>query len=310
MPFEPNVQSLLTIEASLTDELLRTWLSEEGEPALSAIGEQVRNGRFDLAEREIDRITFRLAPGQGRRIELAAASAFLLGASHFAFGPENTEQARGAPFPMSVQIAASQLSNGLATNGAQALKDSLKKLLAKAEQALGTNSLGLVTGTTSTVVPGLMASLRRTSKAGARTTLGLGANLTVTKLVALGSVTQAVANGVDEYQVTEVLDGVTCPVCRRFHGSVFDAGAALATLSGQLLTDDPLALKAAYPFPNQNQEGLEELVSLSRAEKEDRGWIVPPFHLWCRGQLVPVGTVPNSEILGFAEAGSLPGELA
>lgn len=122
-----------------------------------------------------------------------------------------------------------------------------------------------------------------------------GANLTTSRLISYGFMSEAVANGYDEYQVTEVLDERTCPVCRYMHGQVFSVSAGLSRMEDVLRTTDPDALKAMAPFPGQSKEALKDLFGMDAAALRARGWDAPPYHPRCRGTLVQVG-----------EAGELP----
>ena len=121
--------------------------------------------------------------------------------------------------------------------------------------------------------------------------IDVGANLNTSRLVSFGFLAEARERGLETYDITEELDGRTCPICRRIHGTIFSVDRSLVRLEQQLVTTDPQELKAAWPFPRASKAGLLELEELSAGELQARGWDTPPFHPRCRGVLQRTGTV-------------------
>ena len=60
---------------------------------------------------------------------------------------------------------------------------------------------------------------------GGKVAADLGAQLTTSRLVSLGFLSEAQKLGVSKYQVDEVLDDRTCPVCEYMNGKTFDVDA-------------------------------------------------------------------------------------
>lgn len=118
-------------------------------------------------------------------------------------------------------------------------------------------------------------------------------SLHTSRVSAYGFTAEAAVLGVTEYQLSEQLDGRTCPVCRRMHGKTFKVKDARALLDIVTRTTDPDDLKQLQPWPGQDAKSLKELEDLSNDELVARGWHIPPFHPRCRGLLTRNGKVPD-----------------
>ena len=73
----------------------------------------------------------------------------------------------------------------------------------------------------------LAAALNDAVDKGGKVAINLGATLTTSRLVSLGFLSQAMESGHKTYQVDEVLDDRTCPVCMEMNGTQFDVEAAI-----------------------------------------------------------------------------------
>jgi hypothetical protein len=112
------------------------------------------------------------------------------------------------------------------------------------------------------------------------------------RLASYGFLVEARLFDVEKYEVSEQLDGRTCPVCRRMHGKTFDVDDSFERLDGILRIDEPQKLKQAAPWPNQSKAGIAELDSMSNGQLQSRGLAFPPYHPNCRGVLLPIGGNP------------------
>lgn len=285
------IHSFLNIEESLSTRLHNVWMAKVGNPAQREVGKLIREDRFEEAFTVANALTLDLRSQEGFVRNMALA-AFSFGQTLFAKGrAADTELAKGRmAFPLQIDTATEAVLTGLDLNGAEGVRLALLKVIeeARAEPVVQ-----------KAAIPGLAAKLNAAVAGGSSAAINAGANLTTTRLVAFGSLTEANARGKKTFQITEILDGRTCKVCRRMHGKVFSIASPLSRLQTQLSTTNPLDLKGAYPFPKQSQAGLEELTSLNNSELDGRGWSTPPFHPACRGTVVPVGTVPPSERIPF-----------
>lgn len=134
----------------------------------------------------------------------------------------------------------------------------------------------------------------------------IGSNLSTSRLIQFGFLSEAQARGVVRYQVSEVLDGATCQFCRRIHGRVFDVKPAAERLNRLLRTLDPKELAQAAPFPKQDKKSLAAFDKMNKKQMEAQGFNSPPYHPFCRGILVKVGTVRRGDV---ARAGLRPAKI-
>lgn len=121
--------------------------------------------------------------------------------------------------------------------------------------------------------------------------IDLGANLTTSRLVTFGFLAEAKERQVTTYQVAEVLDDHTCPVCKYMHGKTFSVEEEYTKILRALTTQDPQELKSVSPWPKQSKAGLRDLNSMSLKSLQSNGYGSPPYHPGCRGLVVNEGTV-------------------
>ncbi|WP_367945139.1 hypothetical protein [Aquamicrobium sp.] len=139
--------------------------------------------------------------------------------------------------------------------------------------------------------------------------IDIGANLTTSRLVSLGFLAEAIDAGLDTYQVNEVLDEKTCPVCRYMHGKTFRVEREYSRVLNVMATSDPKELKGLAPWPLQTKAGLKQLYSMSLGDMQSSGYGSPPYHPGCRGMLALQGSVIEEFPIGsiaIAEAATLP----
>lgn len=121
--------------------------------------------------------------------------------------------------------------------------------------------------------------------------IDINANLTTSRLISLGFLSEAVEREITTYQVNEVLDEVTCDVCRMMHGKTFNVVQEYSKIMTALSTTDPQELRNVAPWPKNTKAGLAQLKSMSEDEMQLAGYGSPPYHPRCRGFLAKVGTV-------------------
>ena len=144
----------------------------------------------------------------------------------------------------------------------------------------------------------LVGKLNDAVKNGGKVAADLGAQLTTSRLITLGFLSQAQKMGADLYQVDEVLDDRTCPVCLYMNGKTFRVANQFARTVMALKASDPAALKSIAPWPGQGEDDLDMLYAQSPDELQLNGLGAPPYHPNCRGMLALVGTVEESIPLG------------
>ena len=132
----------------------------------------------------------------------------------------------------------------------------------------------------------LAAALNDAVDKGGKVAIDLGATLTTSRLVTFGFLSQAKEWGRKTYQVDEVLDDRTCPVCKEMNGTTFDVEAQYARTLQALGTADPQDLKEIAPWPE-----LGDVAGGDPDELQAQGYGAPPYHPGCRGMLSLVDEV-------------------
>ena len=133
---------------------------------------------------------------------------------------------------------------------------------------------------------------------GAKPPIDLAASLTTSRLVTLGFLTQAQNDGHTQYQVDEVLDERTCPVCVLMNGKTFDVAQQYSRTIQCLSASDPMDLKALAPWPD-----LEDVQGLDEDALQAGGYGAPPYHAGCRGVLSLAGEVETDDETPILQAG-------
>lgn len=126
-------------------------------------------------------------------------------------------------------------------------------------------------------------------------TISAAASLHTSRLSNYGFTVEAMVTGIERFQVDEMLDSRTCPVCRYMHGKTFEVERAYGTLSRLLEVDNPDDLKTMAPFPKQNAQAIADMKKMSMSELEQAGYNIPPYHPGCRGLLAEEGSVVEIE---------------
>ncbi len=289
--------SFITLEESLTRKLHLDWRRRNAAEVTVTATKHALAGRWGDARTAINRLTF--APTIEANfgfIEQIALKAYLLGQSFFTEGRVGaTLLARGEESqPIQISMAPGQMLTGL-EQSIELVRQAAMKVLseAEAEETAEADRIAF-----KAVIPGLASKLN-TAVASGGAAIDLSANLTTSRLASYGSLTEATAGGMGRYQISEVLDLRTCPVCRRMHGKVFSTAPALEQTEQILLTDNPQELATSNPWPSQSRQGISDLSGMSTEELVGAGWNKPPFHPGCRGIIVPVGSVGLGETIAF-----------
>lgn len=297
-------RSFLTLEFSLLGRLNQRWQEAVAQPVIKKIDAALRDDDFAAAERVIDRdLAFDVLEEEQGYVELMALSAFVLGQGFMAKATTHGQLARGKmEVPEHIEIVARSMLAGIQLHGAEEVRAKVRRVVAQAERlAAGERAEDVFKAEEGALVrkvadPALAARLNAAVASGGKRVLEAGANTTTSRLCSYGALTEANARGITTYQINEVLDQLTCPLCRRMHGRTFQVQPSLGQMDSLLRTTDPMQLKTAAPFPSQSKAGLARLDGMSPDQMQEAGISRPPFHPYCRGVLGPVGTVPASQL--------------
>jgi hypothetical protein len=303
----PSVESFLTLEASL-QRALKTEFAKANKETVKELEALVVGGDFAEAEKVanqgIDTVT--VAKKVRPKLETHFLQAMLLGAGLFRGTVRSTDLFKRGEIPKAVDLAVIQLQTIVVASqkAISARACTVVSQMAERERQEQEGEIedgSIVFDTLYKVADQELA--RQMNAAVMGTGSGLmdaGANLATSRLVSYGYVAEAIETGVTTFQVSEVMDNRTCPVCRGMHGKTFSVEQAERRLFQQLqMTGDEL--KGAAPFPNQSKQGLRNLAGMTDQHLADMGWDTPPYHPLCRGILVPVGTVHSVEVVGFSK---------
>lgn len=286
-------QAFLSLERSAASTI-QAVMSKVTAKAVEKLLPLLEEGKWDDAHEIANRLSLNgVVEAQRRRLEELAVSSLLFGAQHVSGSPATTSFVRGAQaLPWALQQALDQLTDMIEVAGAEEMRTAIHDLVRaqeitpleksevrKADQALADMLNAAVMGT------GRMA-------------VDIGANLTTSRLVTLGFLSEAVEAKITTYQVNEVLDSRTCPVCEYMHGKTFRVEQEFSRVLSAIGTSDPKELQSLAPWPSTSKAGLNQLNGMALGELQAAGYGSPPFHPGCRGLLALAGTVTESIPLG------------
>ena len=122
----------------------------------------------------------------------------------------------------------------------------------------------------------------------------VAANVTTSRIISFGFLSQASKKGHTQYQINAILDDRTCPVCVYMNGKTFVVPHEYGKVLQALGTSDPKELKSIAPWPSQSKAGLVTLYAMTPAQLQAAGFGSPPFHPLCRCFLSNYGTVTET----------------
>lgn len=283
-----KLQAFLSLERS-TSSTIQSVMTKVADTAFDKLLPLLEAGKWDEAHDLANRLSLNgVVEDQRKRLEELAVASLLFGAQNVTGSPSSTSFVRGTQqLPWAIQQALDQLTDMVEGAGADQMRTAIHDLirsqevasLQKAEQSLVDMLNAAVMGT------GKMA-------------VDISANLTTSRLVTLGFLSEAMQADIATYQINEVLDSRTCPVCQYMHGKTFRVDQEYARVLTTIGTSDPKELKSIAPWPSASKAGLSQLNGMSLGEMQGAGYGSPPFHPGCRGVLGLVGTVTETIPLG------------
>lgn len=149
------------------------------------------------------------------------------------------------------------------------------------------------TNPTSKKPPRILRDFQTFMRDSGKAYLDIASSLHTSRVSAYGFTAEALALGIEEYQINEQLDNRICSVCAQMHGKRFKVRDARASLEVVTRVSDPDQLKLLQPWPKKNKATLEAITSMTHEELVGKNWHIPPFHPRCRGMLSRVGKVPE-----------------
>lgn len=135
--------------------------------------------------------------------------------------------------------------------------------------------------------------------------ISLAASLMVSRLSSFGFLVEAQDQGIEEYEIDEVMDDHTCPVCEVMNGQVFKVVDGVAHATAIMDAEDPDSLRSIAPWPSQSADSVADLEDSDAEDLVDQGLALPPYHPGCRGIAVPVDNATPSEPASADDAESV-----
>lgn len=120
---------------------------------------------------------------------------------------------------------------------------------------------------------------------------------TVSRARVFGQVNSLRAAGGQTYEITGPLDSKTCAECSEMVGRTFSVASAVSQLD-QVLQAGPEGIDGAAPFL-KGSLSVGDLKGMDDAELEAQGFMVPPFHPYCRHRLAVVSFYENTEDIPY-----------
>ncbi len=284
----PRPQAFLDLENGLTDSLLSEW-EPVGDALYDDIIEQVEAKKFNDALDVVENIDY------GPTADRKAEALVLFGLAAMLFGAKRAKNTR-APTSFEVegdqpvQIEQSRVIANATLKGAfNDLQQARAGRMINQQQAEPGSKLR-----PESVAPARPAKaqqfgpqFKKFMRVGQQDLIRLTASLHISRLAQYGFLAEANSINIAFYEIDEVLDSRTCPVCREMDGKVFPVNSAHSRLIFDLSqgSDNEESLKATSPWPRQDKASVASLKRMGTGDLIQKGLDTPPFHPLCRGIL-------------------------
>ena len=298
-----RLEAFLALEASLSSRIMQAW-GKVADAALPLIYSKLQRNDILGATQVVDDLDLAPVVQQTRDyVRYVSLASILYGASRFSAPADTKIMDKGTHYlsPLIARTTAS-FAAALTNSVGDMVRDGLYDAIAAHDVSLAYTNFAPSDDRDIVVKAEAVheylrpfVEFRNPIQDMAQRMLQMISSLHTSRLAAFGYTEEAQLLGYTQYAITEQLDNKICEVCTIMHGKVFEVADARALLERVLLTDDPTELKTLQPWPKQNKAALQELRGMSDEEIVDRGWHIPPYHPWCRGQLVPIDQVPRIE---------------
>lgn len=289
-----NPTTFRKLDEALAASMAADW-NKQVTRLVDRINRHIENGDFDFAEREVSNFDLRkIYDANKKQVRNVGMMAILFGPSQFGVEPEETSFKRAPP---QLGVACDQFRIILGSFNERIRKDARFLISQKALDA-AQNPVEPETDSVRDLFKADLAASTRvrpfTSFAGPRLAgkgngiLRMTSALHTSRLAAWGATTEARLRKIEFYEVNEVLDNRTCPICQAMHGKRFPVKSAHTRLDGLLKNTDPGAMATLNPWPKQDKASIDRFQKMKPASLIKAGWDTPPYHPNCRGILKPI----------------------
>jgi hypothetical protein len=106
---------------------------------------------------------------------------------------------------------------------------------------------------------------------------------TMNKVRNFGNINMLSQNEIDNFEVVEIMDELTCAYCETMDGKVFSVSVAKEKIDNET-AGDPDDVGSVSPF--LTSEKLADVKSMTAEQLQDEGYDTPPYHCNCRGRVI------------------------
>lgn len=229
-------------------------------------------GKWDEANKIANNINLQIPVDKLRPLARTFSEAALfLGASRI--GDPADASFMGAPNELLIENGVDQWAVVLERNATIALQTQATNALARLEREFADKAESRIVKAD---------TLGAVGKAGTQFSRAT-ASLMISRMSTAGFMLEATARGIQQYRVSEVLDGLTCPICRVMHNKVFPVSDGMALSTTIMNATDPESLKSIAPFPSQSVSNIKAVQGMNQSQFLKVGMQLPPYHPFCRG---------------------------
>ena len=214
-----KLESLITLELSLAKKLSNALLPLS-RTIVDRVTELADAGDYYQAHQVIQQIDYAPALEKVRGyVEFIAVTSILLGRSNSTKGNKPTTKELDATDTQVVKDGVTLMLDGMARRAVLRIQKNAEQVLDQfeaarlvKEQEVKKAELG------PTSFEGLALKLNSAVSGGTQAVVDINANLTTSRMISYGFISEQITRNVETFQISEVLDKRTCPVCEGMHG--------------------------------------------------------------------------------------------
>ena len=298
---QPKNEAMIDLERMLSTRMVRLWNKQYAKHARK-ISSAVKEEDWVAAHDEVDRISF--APVAKKTMKLARTvgiASLMLGHSRLTKKANN--DVSSADEEMALRNALTQFEVLLKEIATEQIRKRGHKSIEKARREDTKKADEVIKADPVTVALGPIGSLGQEFA-------HLASNLHTSRLNSFGFIAEALEQGFTHYQVDEVMDKRTCPVCREMNGKVFTVQQGAMQAMTMMQNDDPDSMRQLAPWPRQDKASVARLAQMDSNELAAAGLPLPPYHPSCRGIVTSTTSTTLSSGTPIALQGVAPASVS
>lgn len=280
MAKSPKHTAFIDLELSLADRVAAEW-GRHWNKLAPDLDEAIKTRNYEDAHWYVDQISFDpVVASVSKFIETVGMASLLLGASRLA-SLDKVKIKENRP-DRELDNAIAQMKLMLSRNATLALQKQGHVLLHDLEVERENPEQPMDDGVIKSIVDQGSKAARVAIKVAGNSYAAIASSLHVSRLSSFGFLLEAHEREIEQYKISAVMDGRTCPVCMEMDGNVFPVPAGMAQATSIMSVTDPDALRTVAPWPSRSRDSLEVLGRMNIGDKIDGGLALPPYHPGCR----------------------------